>query len=413
MLGHSTTQWDIVLHNTTPYTRWCLTACSRWFSIRCVEVSRTCNAALPYLTPSPEVLRMNLFNKWMLHPGITKHNTEVISAYETNTWTIDTRTTWHRDYHLMMRLKPRLTICAILCVTGDADVIEFAITKSTQGNYTVKNATICACNLVHRGMHHLAMHVLDVVRSAVSHNLFMDMFRDVMVFVGSDHADEYYDKYCPISSIAHRGVRAYTDTYRYLLCGGNPSTITWKMVGGVTAHHVYTAACSNNLEYTCALYFDGVNLLPDIWRPYCKRIISEEIFRFVCERESINGLITSYINDTPDDCFAVALGYVTDTDVLIANMRVHKYIDAIIRRHKQLGKPMQTMYQKIAIRSAIDTNTQVAPTLDIILQLLTDEQACADVYYDGLEYAAKSRQPLTVINKLVTALTDALANTLA
>ena len=94
---------DVILQNTTPYTRCLLTPVSRWFAEHCVAVSMQKNAALVYIPASPIVNAMNLLFGFMLHSVVTHRPTDVSSAYNDGV----TNDNWHRDYHLLMRRRPQ------------------------------------------------------------------------------------------------------------------------------------------------------------------------------------------------------------------------------------------------------------------------------------------------------------------
>jgi len=341
---------------------------------------------------TPEEQRMNLFLGFMVHGSGYPRAKNVKLAYN---GTINE--TWFRDYHLMMRLRPSLSLSPHFCILADADVVEFAVSKYTIASHTDRdNTTACICNLIHRGMFDAATHILDIAHAGCDGDEFVEMISDVMVF--SDDIS-YYDRYVIWCSDV---IQTTANSYRSCLCGEIPAGLTTN----ITHRHIHAAAYGNHINLVKKIYFAGADLLAEIWQPYEFGLINEEIFRFACEQEP-GSIITEMLGGDADACFNIAMDYVTDTGQLMSKMRLCDIdqLDALIQRHKKLGNTLTHIEKKNMLSNAVHDEE----ILDCVLQLL-HIGTCADIYYTAIASAATSRCPVAIINKLVLALGGALGN---
>ncbi len=394
--------WEIIIQNTTPYTRWCLCMCTRWFGTRCVTVSMEHNIALGPVIYTPELIRMNVFLGYMNY-GDRHDAKDIVRVY--NGADIQ-HTYWTRDYHLMMRLRPESRLESHLCAHADLDVIEFDLAKLDVDKFKdlatdSSRVTVYAANLIHRDMHASAAHLLDMAYTHYEPEIFMQIICDIAVFMDADVRREYNDKY---SLNAIVGINTITDSFSRCLRGITDNSV---IPEHLYARHVHAAAYGGHVDLVASMYRDGVKLLTEIWNSYNHGLITEEIFIYACEHEpgAIADEMIIYANETTDECFKLALGYVTDSnDIGRLIMGIPSRIDTVIQHynnrlsHKQI-KPLTNKQHK-KILWWVSSHAERSDTFDAVLQLLAADRASINVYYKTISRAADTHLPAGVIIRL-------------
>lgn len=315
--------WEVIIRNTTPRTRAHLCKCNKWFEKFTIEVSREANINI--VLPVHDHI---MFWYFRMQRRAAKYIHLDRRGCVTSAYNGYTNMSYHQDYHLMVRTKPKPQSISMLCLYGHADVIAVMLPMRS---YTTKKIIKIVCVLLYRGL-------LDITRDFVKKN---KIYHEIFNFVYA-----YVTMWMPrcVGFVRSLASDIVLDEHKIGLC---VDALTGKQFN---IHHSHGAwlphaiAFGGNVDMIKKVEKCPSGLIYDIWDAYVDGKISFEMFDYVARYDTPStGICAGDQYATMSKELVDYVFSIVDMSQLLSDIGVCEFMKEALRR---CGKTSLTYMQQ-------------------------------------------------------------------